>query len=275
MVVFYTVGGVILAYLFVPEAVKGSDFVGAIFPIMSQYYWYFTCYSIAFIFFPFINKAFEVMSKEEIEKIIIAIIVFLIIWPYALTLAGGMFGETSSVLINAYSASVTNHGYSPWWLLILYIIGAYIGKYGDSIKFKSAHIILVYIISTIINSFAQMMSVSTTQNTNMMVGYLSPTTLFSAFALLYFFKDFKISPRIKKVIAFAAPTTFAIYIIQEEHFFKKFFVIDKYTALAAASPVKALCLTLILAATWFIVMCLIERCRLFVSKVIASRTKKV
>lgn len=117
-VLFYTLIITIFVAIKNPDSINWKQWLGAFFPVLSKQYWYFTAYTGAFMFFPILNLALEKMERKQIEKILLAMMV--------------MFSLFSTIFQTIYKSDIfiLNDGYSVWWLVVLYLLGGYIGKYG-------------------------------------------------------------------------------------------------------------------------------------------------
>lgn len=70
-----------------------------------------------YLFLPFINKGINYLNRKTYK-----IVIFLLIEFFS-------FYNIIAVLIGNKDYNYLNNGYSPLWLMILYIIGGYFGKY--------------------------------------------------------------------------------------------------------------------------------------------------
>jgi hypothetical protein len=89
-----------------------NRFISHLFPVIHAKYWYFTAYFGIYPFLPIINKGISILSLIEIKKII-----------------HFMFGIFIILVSYNKDCFYLHYGYSPFSLLILYIFGAYIGRY--------------------------------------------------------------------------------------------------------------------------------------------------
>lgn len=108
-------------------------------------------------------------------------------------------------------------GFSMVWLCVLYIVGAYIGKYGISMKRKTSFtgfvimILLTYISKLTIG--------------DMFFSYASPTITLAALFLLFIFSQAKIKNKyIIQMISTFAPATLGVYIIHEHPLIREKFI---------------------------------------------------
>jgi len=124
-----------------------------------------------------------------------------------------------------------NDGYSSLWLIILYIIGGYLGKYIIINKkiINRIYIIiylLIYLFSSFISSelfFILIKINSYISNKKLLINYLSPTILFEALSLLMVFSKLSINNKfIIKIISFFTPLTLNITLLHWRIIYEKF-----------------------------------------------------
>ncbi len=91
-----------------------GDFLVQLFPIMSNQYWFFTCYFVLMIIAPYLNKFINTMEQKEFKKCLLVLI--------------GLFVVIPSV--NVFDDNFdTSKGYSAIWFVILYLVSAYLRRY--------------------------------------------------------------------------------------------------------------------------------------------------
>lgn len=117
----YTFMLTFLVYLLYPNIIGIRLLLYSLFPVFTKNYWYFSAYTVLFLFIPYINKIIRNLNEKESQKIIIAI--FFIFSFY------GTFSAK-------FDPFTLNRGYSFLWLLFLYIIGALFKKYSILEKIK-------------------------------------------------------------------------------------------------------------------------------------------
>ena len=107
------------------------------------------------------------------------------------------------------------------WLIILYIIGSYIGKYIIINKNKNnifyfIFFILLYIFSSLFSSeiHFKLLERKSKIPKNLFINYLSPTMLLQAISLVMTFSRLEIkNKRMIKFISFFTPLTFSVQLI--------------------------------------------------------------
>ena len=109
----------------VPTLAKEQGIYGMVqylLPVESDTYWFATSYFFLMLFMPLLNESVKKQEKEQLQMILAGLLIFLClvksICPVALPL--------------------DRYGYDPVWFLCVYLIGAYLKKYGGGIFEKRA-----------------------------------------------------------------------------------------------------------------------------------------
>jgi hypothetical protein len=181
-----------------------------IFPIITEHYWFATSYIVLCLFMPFINSGFDCLDKKEIRSVI------------ALFLCLFCISKT----IIPIQLPWDKYGYDVIWFVILYMTGAYIGRYGLGVLSKKAVSLGVYILNALV-IFAgfvviRMIFLKTGKledlinygyTYNYLFCYIGAIGLFGAFAR----KDNTTSrlERFRKPIELFSSATFGVYLIHE------------------------------------------------------------
>lgn len=172
-----------------------SDFsakavLGAVFPVTFGYdwFWYFTSYFAAFFFFPIINKYVLSVSEENARKMLI---VFFVLF---------------SVIESVNFSFRTDGGYSPFWLIVLYVVGA-LAKKANLFANKKTWVLAVSgIICLLISYFLLIFA-----KADRFISYISPTMVAAALLTVVIFSRIKING---KIISKISPLAFGIYLFQ-------------------------------------------------------------
>ncbi len=93
----------------------------SIFPVQSGHYWFVTAYVVLLLFSPLLNAAVRTLEKRQLLQVLGALLLFFCI------------GKSLSPL----QFATDRYGYDFGWFLVLYLIGAYIRRYGAG-RFQSA-----------------------------------------------------------------------------------------------------------------------------------------
>lgn len=132
-------------YLFVKDKLNKKNLILSLFPILIKRHWYLNAYFSMYLLLPFINYGINSLNRKVYKNLIIFFILFFSIY----NIISKIYGNTNYHFLN--------NGYSSMWLTILYIIGAYFGKF-IIINKKNKNIvffcfwILIYIFCSFFNS---------------------------------------------------------------------------------------------------------------------------
>lgn len=210
-VVFYTVSIAVIMAIVSPNIGK-AEVISALFPVSNRIYWYFTAYFCIYFFAPVFNKAIEALSEKQLKTIAVAIFMLFCLIP----------------IIADKDPFHLNRGYTPIWLMMLYLLGGIINKCNLFSKMKSWVAILLYLLMVVITWLERL--VCDYVNINLapaekfiprLTTYISPTVFFCGIFLVVGFSKLKISKIPTKLIAFFAPMSFSVYLIHENPYVRE------------------------------------------------------
>lgn len=187
-----------------------KDFIRQCFPLLTDQYWFFTCYFSMCILIPVLNKFIQHTEKKEYLKcLMILFIVFSVV-------------DNLNVLGDSFSVK---SGYSLIWFLVLYLVAGYIRKYPLRNKTRKTYGILYILISLLcflvkvfIDVFSDKFSIYYTDNR--LYAYNSPFVFGSAVCLFLFWVNFKMNiknPKIEKFITSISTLSFGVYLLHEHN----------------------------------------------------------
>lgn len=258
--------------LTVVDKIIGVNHVGlgktlfSLFPVLTDKYWYFTCYFILFLFIPLLNYCVKELSKKTLQ------VFFLLVFTF--------FSVLAPVMRNFGGSMYIGGGYSPLWLIVLYLLGGYIRKYGLFTKIKKRYLLFVFLISVLLTWFSKIIIQYTTINLlgsiqfdDTFVSYDSVTVLSSAIALLLLFSRIKINNRIVlHTVSFLSPLAFSVYLIHEHYFVREFFIIKKFVWIAQLPTIAIIPVVLGCAIGIYTICSIIDLVRMYLFKLL--RIKK-
>ena len=223
-VVFY---GVVFAVFYgftLPGAVTGQDFLQTFFPVTCNLYWYFSSYTLVYLFSPFLNKLIYHASEGELKKLFLLIV--------------GMVA-TIEFVNNSFDM---DHGYSAHWLVLLYLVGGIMKKTGIrsklSVPAATCGILLLDLCFLFVGvKWPEVYLFGFNINFNFNRTYITPFYLGAAILHVILFAKFRFPEWINKVIAFAAPAAFSVYIVNTNPLFWVYFMENRFVSWAASSPV--------------------------------------
>ncbi len=225
-VAFYSITFVVISKIVYPDVITKIDIIKAFFPVLSGQYWYFTGYFILFLFIPILNYAVEHIAKIKMGLTLLLMIC-------SVSVFGLMFNT-----VFGGDIFTLNGGYSPWWLIILYLIGAYISKYRVFAGTKNRWLILLFVCSTALTYLTKaLLPVIENQlfgevkYSGSLFNYTSITVLISAISLLLLFAKLKTNKLFCNMIAFLVPMSFGVYLIHENPFIRRCFISGRFVFL--------------------------------------------
>ena len=213
--VFYSLFFSIILYH--KSKIKKTDLILSFFPLGLKRNWYVNGYIFMYYFLPFVTNSISLINKRLYGKIIFH---FFFIYSIYYTIIKYNIKKTN---FNS-NFNFINEGYTSFWLLILYIVGGYIGKFYTykNIKLNIIYL-LIYLISSLITSEYLFYSIRKYKVKNeIFLSYNSPTVILQALSLALFFNRIKINNKyLIKVISFFYPLNFSVNIIHTRFFFSK------------------------------------------------------
>jgi surface polysaccharide O-acyltransferase-like enzyme len=132
-VFFYTVVIGIISMVVGIQTVDKYQIVNYIFPVIMEHYWFVTAYILLCLFMPFLNAGFNSMDKKQTKMIIIVMIVLL---------------SVAKTIIPMH-LPWDNSGCDVLWLVLLYLTGAYIRRYGIKILENRYLGVILYVLSAL------------------------------------------------------------------------------------------------------------------------------
>ena len=257
-VVFYSLTITVIINFMYPEIITKSDYIKCFFPIINNTYWYFTAYFGLFLIKPFIDTAIQNMNEEKLKKLfILNVVVFSIIGLVA-------------------KGFVLNKGYSIIWLIVLYIIGAIISKCKIGSKIGGIKIFWGIIILILITYLVKIFGSETINviknnfdiiiNKDILTSYISPTIFGISILLIVGIQKIRFNKLSKKIIEFAAASSFAIYLLNSHYLFTTYIYKGKFTYLTSSGVLTIVKDILLFSLLFVIVSILIDKIRIFIFK---------
>ncbi|MGM9566799.1 MAG: acyltransferase family protein [Clostridia bacterium] len=119
----YSFGMTLIAFLIKPEAIGIYGLISSMFPIALKQYWYASAYAGLFFVIPWINKLLQSCSKRECSLLVFVIVSVFVLYVTVANWFGDCF--------------LLGRGYSFVWLVILYVVGAWMKKCNIPARFKT------------------------------------------------------------------------------------------------------------------------------------------
>lgn len=137
MVIFFSFCTTLLLAVAFPEVYHGSELlellIKSCIPVISRKHWFYTCYICLLLLSPWLNDALERMTKRQFEGLLFTLLCLFSIFPtffYFEIMQDGGKG-----LVN---------------MIVVYILGRYIRKYGD-FEMEKKKAVLIFLILLVIS----------------------------------------------------------------------------------------------------------------------------
>ena len=206
---FYSVGiPVVLLLTGIYDGGGIKSIVKCLFPLSTERYWYFTAYIGMILFAPLLNRAVDVMEKRELRNALVII-----------TLVLGL--PTTIFYSDPFHIE---YGCSAIWLMIMYLIGAYIKKYGTP-DIPKKRFMIGFWVTIILNCVAKFSAqfVATKLGIALSNSYFNanvvPTIVIAAICLVCYFKDVEIkSSFAQKIAVSGSALTYGVFLFHVHPF---------------------------------------------------------
>ena len=210
-VLIYSAGITLFYYLFRPGTVSFTALWKSFIPGLSREYWFFSSYFVLFLVMPLLNAAVNTLSRRRMKILLFTLLLFV-----------GVIGSIYYAYTTTDSYGV-NRGYSAWWMMILYLVGAYIRKYDVLAGTKHRKFLLTFVLTVaastalklLIQSYAIGKYHSIRRFGTAFTNYNSVNLVICAIALLLFFRNLQIKPILSRIITVLSPLTFSVYLIHD------------------------------------------------------------
>ncbi len=254
-VVFYSFGIRLLYCMIRPELMEGRSLLAAVLPVTTCHYWYISAYTGLFFIIPWLNRLMRQCRKQEINFLIF--VLFLVFSCYA---------NCARFLGDVFSLG---GGYSFVWLVILYLIGAWMKKC-DIPKKVNSILSLASIVLCVVLTWIPIVSFPILET--IFLSYISPTIVFLAVFLLILFSKIKFKALGERIIKMFAPAALGVYLLHVQADFWEFFMKGRFASIADSPAWQVPFLVLGAAGGIFIFCILVEKIRLTVFKVLRINT---
>ena len=177
----------------------------SLFPFAAGRYWYITSYVLLFFVMPFLNKLANSLTKQQYARLLATLFVFMSIIP-------NLFLKTDFFNIN--------NGYSPFWLMFLYLLGGYAKLYPFKKKQAIRGLLIGVIAAFVSNYIVRLLSyklIGEVKLGGLMIDYVSPLNVLASMSLVVLFSELK--GRGNKIITWFSTAAFSVYIMHGNLFF--------------------------------------------------------
>lgn len=209
-VVFTGLAVLVCLDLFTGIDIQIKDYLKACVPIANKQYWYMTAYFMLCFVMPVLNAGIKSLNRNELRNILLLLVGVVCIESFVCSVGAlGMEG-----------------GYSFEWLLVLYMLGAYMRLYNPLDKPNRALLRSVCVSAMIAGWMPQVVQ-KLTSITGVRIprpfefgGYTSPFTVMISLCIFALCLKVRIdSERAKRIVGLLSSTTLGVYLIHVQPIF--------------------------------------------------------
>lgn len=234
----------VVFYLVIITAIYACFFTGKVsltwlphifMPVTYSSYWYFSSYFVLFFFIPYINILLNSINKRQyIILVLTGFVLFSLSYIFKAN-QGSLFG--------------LQDGFSPIWLMYMYIVGAGIKLHNLFLDISSKKAIVYYLICILATMLTKLVihytsafdiplvsNFASIYGENRFINYISPTIVGEAIFLMVVCVKSKTNTTISKCLKKIAPSLFFVYIIHMHFLIAENFIENKFRFLTFHSP---------------------------------------
>ena len=203
---FYS--SLISIYLYFLKIITLKELFLSFLPILVKRLWYINAFFSMYLFLPFIITGINNLNRKTHKNMLLLFFIFFIVY--------NRIGEK---LINKNNFHYLNNGQSTSWLMILFIFGAYFGKYIFVENKKHAFVywafwIFIYFVTTFFTSFIFFVF-----KIEEYYNYISISIVIQGISLVFIFAELKIKNKILiKIISFSSQFSLNVIFIHTRLF---------------------------------------------------------
>lgn len=255
--VFYGILITAVCDIFDLADVSAETYIRSALPVSTRWYWYFSAYAGVVIVAPYLNMLIDKLDKKA-----------------TVTACLGLTAVFSldSVLFKLFGADPFNlyRGLSFLWLAVLYFFGGVIKKYELHQRLKSKKLWLAVIFNCVIFTglskiVIRNINIRTSSyfiDEGILFSFVSPTILLMSLAFLMLFANIQVGSIMRKVVKFAAPATFGVYLIHMQQLLFYNYIVDRFEWAAKLPGILTPLVVLGISLAILIVCLIIDRLRI-------------
>lgn len=187
--------------------ISAFDLAKSIFPFgpTAYNYWFITKYLALMALLPFMSILSRNLNQKK-HLMLLGVLLLLLV-------------SVTSILPGLPFSSQFGDGWTVWWFICLFFTGGYLNKYVKIDSKRSKKMIVILAICYIILGKLGVFSLLRLDG-----GYNGLITYIGSILILLMFLFIQIpsETRLARIITWASPTVFAIYLIHEQHHFSQF-----------------------------------------------------
>lgn len=252
-VALYSLLSMILIGVFAFERVSVKECVGALLPVVSGQSWYFSAYFPLFLLMPILDMIIDCIDKKVLIRGGISVFLFFLV---------------AETFVHVEEFGI-NKGYSVLWLMLLYLVGAYIKKYNIQKKLTSKRCLVGIFICTVMTFLSKLAIEGVTLIVvgrpvygTKFIAYTSPLMVAQAIFFLVLFLHIRVKSCIAKLVSWLSPMTFGVYIIHTTNVVYRYLLRDAFVFLEKCSLLGIICVSIMATAIIYVICSIIDWVRI-------------
>ena len=236
-------------------------FICSLFPMLFSGYWYIVCYIFLYLCIPYLNAFINSVDEKKYKGLLIVLFVLLTIPQFVFP-------------VDLFKIS---GGYSPFWLMYCYLIGAYIAIYRREKDYSRQKLLSISFICLVIETTLSV--ILNKYRINIMnidylslrfLDYISPFNLILSICLFMLFLKRKDNNNriINKIVELLGKTSLAVYIIHGHPLVFEYIVKDSVVFATNHTTITMILIVLGIAVLIYLACSIIELLRMFLVNVI-------
>lgn len=235
---------VTLVFIFMFIPFSRHAFFAFAFPISR--YWYVNAYVGMMLLVPFIDKGVNSLNKQQFLAIIVVL--------SAICTTIGFFGHF-----------FLERGYSAYWLILMYLVGAYIRRFPPKIIKSTVGWFCAYLSTSMLSILAVFIAKKIGMSTYAFIDYDSPLIFMASIFFFLFCINLRIQRNwIKRMLIFLSPAAFGAYIINASIITSG--MLANIQKLSFLSPVMLTLAVIFIAIFMFVVSACLDHFRMWIFK---------
>ena len=232
------------------------------FPIMNlSEYWFFASYLCLMMLKPLLDKGIRYTNENTLKTLFIILILIV---------------STYTIIVDRFFLIL---GQSPYWFVVLYVMGAIIKKCEFDKKISNLKLVCLWagfvLLTWAYKCYGPVFYIFNHRiyDRTFISSYTSPTILGCAIVYVIAFSRMKFSDTINKIIRFASPSVFAIYLINTHPLYWNYELKNKFLEYAPRRISVLLPKILIFCVSFFLFAILIDKIRQYIFQKLQIRNK--
>lgn len=264
---FYSIFLVLIFKIIYPKSII-IDIKQYLIPIFVTDYWYVNSYFLMYFFIPIINKGINGMNNNYMRNFLLNLfIIFSII---------GQLKNYINIFNKKDFLSIKN-GFTHSWLIILYFIGSYFGKFYKYNKKNKKYFLFKFIFILFLFGFIRTKIIlykyhKYNHSCKMNIDYTSPSAVIISICFIIIFSSCNINNfYLIKFISFFSRLTFGIYLIHNHTIFRRIIIKKKFIWITKYKSYKIILMEIISSLFLFLFCSIIDYIRYLVFNILRIR----